>query len=85
MVEGGASVIKSFLATTSQRRSIDTVIVTVAPIFVGADGVDYSENITNTEVGYFFTISTSTENRRNRYRNSNMCAPNCSVGMLLWP
>lgn len=38
MVEGGAQVIASFFAATSV---VDTVIVTVAPTFVGADGVGY--------------------------------------------
>jgi len=45
MVEGGASVIGSFLSEASQsdkRRSIiDTIIVTVAPTFVGDDGTGY--------------------------------------------
>ena len=38
MVEGGAQVIASFFATSSV---VDSVIVTVAPTFVGADGVGY--------------------------------------------
>jgi len=38
MVEGGAQVIASFFAATSV---VDTVIITVAPTFVGADGVGY--------------------------------------------
>ena len=40
MVEGGASVIKSFL-DASQGGVVDTIIVTVAPTFVGEDGVGY--------------------------------------------
>lgn len=50
MVEGGASIIESFLAEASsshctqsdtRRNIVDTVIVTVAPIFVGGDGIGY--------------------------------------------
>ncbi|KAI4521207.1 bacterial bifunctional deaminase-reductase [Schizophyllum commune Loenen D] len=40
MVEGGASVIRSFL-DASQGGVVDTIIVTVAPTFVGEDGVGY--------------------------------------------
>lgn len=42
MVEGGATVIQSFLT----ESLVDTVIVTVAPIFVGADGVGYDSGLT---------------------------------------
>jgi 2,5-diamino-6-(ribosylamino)-4(3H)-pyrimidinone 5'-phosphate reductase len=44
MVEGGAQVIESFLAESSRENPsgvIDTVIVTVAPTFVGVEGVGY--------------------------------------------
>ncbi|KIK99469.1 hypothetical protein PAXRUDRAFT_131997 [Paxillus rubicundulus Ve08.2h10] len=47
MVEGGATVIKSFLNQASQPRNtetppvVDTLIVTVAPTLVGDDGVGY--------------------------------------------
>lgn len=48
MVEGGASVIGSFLAEAPVTREdggldymVDTLIVTVAPRFVGDDGVGY--------------------------------------------
>lgn len=37
MVEGGAKVIQSFLL----EKLADTVIVTIAPVFVGSDGVGY--------------------------------------------
>ena len=40
MVEGGASVIRSFL-DASQGGVVDTIIVTVAPTFVGEDAVGY--------------------------------------------
>lgn len=45
MVEGGARVIESFFtedASSPERRIIDTIILTVAPIFVGEDGVGYA-------------------------------------------
>lgn len=48
MVEGGASVIGSFLAETQSnegvselRGIVDTIIVTVAPMLVGDDAVGY--------------------------------------------
>lgn len=41
MVEGGARVIDSFLQASLSTPLIDTLIVTVAPILVGADGVAY--------------------------------------------
>lgn len=51
MVEGGARVIQSFLAESqSSSHVVDRVIVTVAPTFVGADGVGYGANLTGTEV-----------------------------------
>ena len=43
MVEGGAGVINSFLSARSedtQKPLVDTVIVTVAPVFIG-NGVGY--------------------------------------------
>ena len=57
MVEGGATVIKSFLssATSSSETSsasglVDIVIVTVAPVFVGASGVGYGDHLVLSEV-----------------------------------
>ncbi|KDQ31211.1 hypothetical protein PLEOSDRAFT_1014657, partial [Pleurotus ostreatus PC15] len=43
MVEGGASVIKSFFTGVSNPSGnfVDTVIVTVAPVFVGQQGIGY--------------------------------------------
>lgn len=38
MVEGGARVIQSFLAS---RHLVDSMIVTTAPVLVGRDGVGY--------------------------------------------
>ena len=60
MVEGGASVIGSFLAAASspqstkngaQRSIVDTVIVTVAPTFVGDDGIGYGIGLGREQVG----------------------------------
>ena len=50
MAEGGARVIQSFLATPN---SVNTVIVTIAPIFVGVEGVDYKLNPTTSQVRIF--------------------------------
>ncbi|KAF7793459.1 hypothetical protein EIP86_004571 [Pleurotus ostreatoroseus] len=50
MVEGGATVIQSFLdgASRDPKSSfIDSVIVTIAPTFVGAGAVGYDANITD--------------------------------------
>jgi len=52
MVEGGARVIKSFFAqefsSSASQGVIDSIVVTVAPTFVGHNGVGY--NITFEEV-----------------------------------
>jgi 2,5-diamino-6-(ribosylamino)-4(3H)-pyrimidinone 5'-phosphate reductase len=49
MVEGGARVIGSFFAETTPLETgegiIDTLIMTVAPTLVGADGVGYGVKI----------------------------------------
>ncbi|KAE9393156.1 hypothetical protein BT96DRAFT_999695 [Gymnopus androsaceus JB14] len=44
MVEGGAQVIRSFFSQDGAQATIlvDTIIVTVAPTFVGEDGVSYN-------------------------------------------
>lgn len=42
MVEGGARIIGSFFA---ERDSVDTVIITIAPKFVGSSGVGYGVDI----------------------------------------
>lgn len=49
MVEGGARVIQSFF-NESQAKVFDSVIVTVAPTFVGEDGVGYGANISGGSV-----------------------------------
>ena len=48
MVEGGASIIGSFLTEASSslrsmpsKSIVDTVIITIAPTFVGDDGIGY--------------------------------------------
>jgi 2,5-diamino-6-(ribosylamino)-4(3H)-pyrimidinone 5'-phosphate reductase len=39
MVEGGARIIGSFFA--SPEKIVDTLIITVAPVLVGSDGIGY--------------------------------------------
>ncbi|TRM70517.1 dihydrofolate reductase-like domain-containing protein [Schizophyllum amplum] len=53
---GGAGVIRSFLNATSAGGVVDTVIVTVAPTFVGDDGVGYGVQLS--EGGRFKYVST---------------------------
>jgi len=59
MVEGGASIIGSFLAEATpshrmqsdmHRSVVDTVIVTVAPTFVGDDGVGYGAGLSKEHI-----------------------------------
>jgi len=60
MVEGGAKVIQSFLAAAKHTPSstsddavggvVDTIIITVAPTFVGRDGTGYGSNLVSTEL-----------------------------------
>ncbi|TCD64309.1 2,5-diamino-6-(ribosylamino)-4(3H)-pyrimidinone 5'-phosphate reductase [Steccherinum ochraceum] len=53
MVEGGAGIIKSFLAAATADNvgeTVDALIVTVAPTFVGREGVGYGENLLAAEV-----------------------------------
>ena len=51
MVEGGASVIGTFMNQASQPRRpgespvVDTLIVTVAPTLVGPDGLGYTAGV----------------------------------------
>lgn len=50
MVEGGARVIQSFLATeASCHGCIDMVIITVAPTLVGDDGVGYGATLLSSD------------------------------------
>jgi 2,5-diamino-6-(ribosylamino)-4(3H)-pyrimidinone 5'-phosphate reductase len=43
MVEGGAAVIASFLESArAPTKAVDTLIVTIAPTLVGAQGIGYS-------------------------------------------
>ena len=41
MVEGGAQIIRSFLRAHSTHPIVDNLIITVAPTFIGKDGVGY--------------------------------------------
>lgn len=64
MVEGGARVIRSFLAEAGLhsgaseegasdgvvRSAVDTVIITVAPTLVGRDGIGYGNELVGGEV-----------------------------------
>jgi 2,5-diamino-6-(ribosylamino)-4(3H)-pyrimidinone 5'-phosphate reductase len=53
MVEGGATIIGSFLAEparTQPNAIIDTLIVTIAPTLVGNDGIGYGEKLSATQV-----------------------------------
>lgn len=48
MVEGGASVIASFIeaaSSESDSTTVDKIIITIAPTLVGADGVGYSSEL----------------------------------------
>ncbi|PCH34154.1 hypothetical protein WOLCODRAFT_94924 [Wolfiporia cocos MD-104 SS10] len=61
MVEGGASVIQSFLAAASGGASgsqVDVVIVTIAPTLVGREGVEYGSNVLAGKVSTLHTIET---------------------------
>lgn len=65
MVEGGASVIRSFLAASIPAKSehsqdagtehanasvVDTLIITVSPVLVGKDGVSYGSDLSAREL-----------------------------------
>ncbi|KAJ7897130.1 dihydrofolate reductase-like domain-containing protein [Mycena olivaceomarginata] len=41
MVEGGAQIISAFFAAASETRCVDTLLITTAPLIVGAAGVGY--------------------------------------------
>ena len=56
MAEGGARVIQSFLATPN---SVNTIIVTVAPVFVGVQGIGYELKPTAGKVRLFVLFSSS--------------------------
>ena len=57
MVEGGARVISSIIASHSDL--IDVIIVTVAPVFVGDRGIAYHANLSNVRnpIAHFFSRS----------------------------
>ncbi|KZP28804.1 bacterial bifunctional deaminase-reductase [Athelia psychrophila] len=51
MVEGGASIIASFLAQAHPAiGSLDAIIVTVAPVFVGDDGTGYGIGLSGDQI-----------------------------------
>ena len=75
MVEGGATVIQSFLdgASCDPKSSyIDSVIVTVAPTFVGTGGVGYDANITDHTVGLDVVVKLHADTGTTRYLRSNI-------------
>jgi 2,5-diamino-6-(ribosylamino)-4(3H)-pyrimidinone 5'-phosphate reductase len=43
MVEGGARIIQSFLASAASKPLVDALIVTTAPMLIGREGVGYGE------------------------------------------
>lgn len=91
MVEGGARVIKSFLSAAGSSVSklpvVDAIIVTVAPIFVGDEGVGYGSELHANEVAFLsaprlflahiFSIAHSC-------RGSMMVTPRYSAEMPFW-
>ena len=75
MVEGGATVIQSFLdgASRDPKSSyIDSVIVTIAPTFVGAGAVGYDANITDPTVGQDVVVKLFAEIATTRHLHLNM-------------
>ncbi|KAK7686728.1 hypothetical protein QCA50_010328 [Cerrena zonata] len=60
MVEGGARVIKSFLA---ESNAVNTIIITIAPKFVGSEGVGYGSDLTSSQALKFEHARTELFNR----------------------
>ncbi|KAG2084846.1 dihydrofolate reductase-like domain-containing protein [Suillus cothurnatus] len=53
MVEGGATIIGSFLAEAARSKPntiIDTLIITIAPTLIGDDGVGYDKKLSATQI-----------------------------------
>ncbi|KAG1757853.1 dihydrofolate reductase [Suillus lakei] len=53
MVEGGATMIGSFLAESAHTKPnaiIDTLIITIAPTLIGDDGVGYGEKLSTAQI-----------------------------------
>ena len=42
MVEGGAKIINSLLVANQREKLVDSLIITIGPVFLGRDGVDVS-------------------------------------------
>ncbi|KAG1871125.1 dihydrofolate reductase-like domain-containing protein [Suillus tomentosus] len=66
MVEGGATVIGSFLAEcagTKPNTIIDTLIITIAPMLIGDDGVGYGEKLLATQIPSLKHIQTEVMGR----------------------
>ncbi|KAF8899097.1 dihydrofolate reductase-like domain-containing protein [Infundibulicybe gibba] len=58
MVEGGAQIINSFFVANSSDQIIDTIIMTLSPIFVGAGAVSYSAGADAVTMNHLQTIQT---------------------------
>lgn len=63
MVEGGASIIGSFLTETSfslrskpSKGIVDTVIITIASTFVGDDGIGYGIGLGGDKVDHIHIL-----------------------------
>ncbi|KAG2120600.1 dihydrofolate reductase [Suillus discolor] len=66
MVEGGATVIGSFLAECARTKPntiIDTLIITIAPMLIGDDGVGYGEKLLATQIPSLKHIQTEVMGR----------------------
>lgn len=66
MVEGGATVIGSFLAECARTKPntiIDTLIITIAPMLIGDDGVGYAEKLLATQIPSLKHIQTEVMGR----------------------
>ncbi|KAG2345198.1 bacterial bifunctional deaminase-reductase [Suillus weaverae] len=53
MVEGGATIIGSFLAEPARTKLnaiVDTLIITISPTLIGDDGVGYGEKLSATQI-----------------------------------
>ena len=95
MVEGGATVIRSFLSAAGPGAAadgvhapglVDAVIVTVAPVFVGADGVGYGECILGSQVSSMWQVLANMHSSLlislpTRFRGCSTSRPSCLDAM----
>ncbi|KIK52052.1 hypothetical protein GYMLUDRAFT_88833 [Collybiopsis luxurians FD-317 M1] len=78
MVEGGAQVIRSFFS--QGVTFVDTIIVTVAPTFVGEDGVSYNASLNILESGLFTPIA-FLQSSGFKYHSREMFGPDTVVAL----